>query len=63
MANQRWQSHKTSGGKTGQQGPRHDTVGPIKTKSWPGIPGKTQPKIRNHGFEKKKQGAAEQGIC
>jgi len=63
MGNQRFQHFKKGGAETGHSGPRHDNVGPIKTKNWPGLPGKTQPKTRNHGMRKVKPGAASQGIC
>jgi hypothetical protein len=62
MPNQWWKKFTGSGAKTGQSGPKHDSVEPIKTKNWPDIPGKTQPKTRNFGFRKVKGGAAEKGI-
>ena len=63
MGNKRFQKHKGGGAKTGHEGPRHDHVGPIKTKKWAGLPGGTQPKTRNFGMKKIKPGAASKGIC
>ncbi len=62
MGNKRFQSHKSMGAKTGHEGKKHDMVGPIKTKKWPGVPGKTGSKFTKQGFPKKRQGAAEEGI-
>ena len=62
MGNNRFQSHPGSGAKTGQVGPRHDTVGPMKTKAWASVPGPTQRKARNAGIKKMKQSASEKGI-
>jgi hypothetical protein len=62
MGNKRFQKHKGGGAKTGQQGMRHDDVSPVKTKMWPGIPGKTQPKTRNFGFRKVPGGASQKGV-
>ena len=50
------------GAATGHVGPKKDKVGPIKTKNWADVPGKTQPKIRNFGFRKVRGGAAEKGV-
>jgi len=62
MPNDRFSMFKGGGAKTGHEGPKHDNVGPIKTKNWPGLPGKTQPKTRNFGMKKIKPGAASQGV-
>jgi hypothetical protein len=61
MGNKRFQTHPGSGHKTGQKGPRHDSVSPEKTKAWPKVPGKTQPKDRSHGFARVKGAAASEG--
>ena len=62
MGNQRFQKHKGGGAKTGHQGPRQDSVSPMKTKNWPGTPGKAQPKTRNYGMKKMNQGLAGKGV-
>jgi len=62
MPNKRFSSFKKGGAKTGQRGPKHDTVGPIKTKNWPGIPGKTQPGDRSQGVKKMFDGLASKGV-
>ena len=62
MGNQRFQRHGSKTGPKTAEGPRHDNVGPMKTKKWPGLPGKTGSAFRNQGFPKKRQGAAEKGI-
>ena len=63
MPNKRFEKFKGGGAKTGQSGGKNDSVGPIKTKNWPGLPGGTQPKTRNFGMKKIKPGAASKGIC
>ena len=62
MPNERFSKFPSTGAKTGSRGPRHDSVMPIKTKKWPDIPGKTQPKTRNFGAKHMKQGAASKGV-
>jgi len=41
---------------------RNDTVTGYKTKNWPGLPGGTQPKTRNFGMKKMKEGLAGKGV-
>jgi hypothetical protein len=62
MPNKRWAKFKGKGAKTGQEGKKHDMVGPIRTMNWPGVPGKTNPKVRNYGFRKVPGGAAQKGV-
>jgi hypothetical protein len=62
MANKRFAKFRGKGAAPVQSGPRKDSVSPIKTKRWPDIPGKTQPKTRNFGFRKVPGGAAEKGV-
>ena len=40
MPNQRHSKFPSSGPKARKSGPKHDTVGPVKTANWPGSPGK-----------------------
>lgn len=55
MPNKRWNSmhganDKSGGGhKEGSRGSATGTSTPMKTASWPGLPGKTQPRARNAG--------------
>ena len=41
---------------------RKDSVSPIKTKNWPGLPGGTQRRKLNHGMKPLKHGPADRGI-
>jgi hypothetical protein len=34
----------------------------MKTKDWPDIPGKTQPKDRSFGFRRVKESASQKGV-
>jgi len=65
MGNQRFQKHTGKGAPTGQTGKRNDMVGPMKTKNWPGVPGKTGAAFSkaSGGFRKAKQSASEKGVC
>ena len=62
MPNKNFSKFPSSGPKKMKKGDKDAMVGPIKTKNWPGIPGKTQPKTRNFGFRKVPGGAAEKGV-
>ena len=62
MANKRHAKFPTTGFKDMKSGPRHDNVGPEKTKNWAGLPGGTQPKDRSYGVPKIKGGAKQEGI-
>lgn len=46
---------------TGHEGPKKD-VGPVKTASWPGLPGKVQSKDRSAGYYKCKDSAKSEGL-
>ena len=60
--NLRYAQFPSKGPKKQKEGQRHDEVGPMKTKDWPGLPGKTQPRKLNHGMKPLKHGPADKGI-
>ncbi len=62
MPNARFSKFPSKGPPTGQEGKKHDSVMPIKTKNWPGVPGKTQPANRAQGINRLKPAAASEGI-
>ena len=62
MGNKRFQKHKGGGAKTGHDGGKHDAVAPIKTKSWPGVPGSTCKQPYKHDGKKMKDGLADKGL-
>jgi len=62
MANKRHAKFPSSGAPTGSVGPRKDSVSPIKTMNWPGVPGPTKSKCFANGFKKAKNGAASEGV-
>ena len=61
MPNKNFEKFPSKGAPTGRAGSRSDSVTPEKTKSWPDIPGKTQPKDRSFGFRRVKGAAASKG--
>jgi len=65
MPNQRYKKFPSSGPSRAKAGERHDNVGPIKTKNWPSVPGKTGNAFAGatSGFKKVKGGAKTEGIC
>ncbi|MHC4179978.1 MAG: hypothetical protein ACYSWU_20935 [Planctomycetota bacterium] len=62
MANKRYAKFPSKGAQTGQSGPRKDSVEPVKTKKWPGVPGRTNPTRRNYGMKEMKQGLDPEGV-
>ena len=53
--------HPSSGPSTAK-GKLHGNVSPVKTVSWPGLPGKTQSGDRSAGVRKVPGGAAQEGL-
>jgi len=62
MPNQRFSSFPSKGAKAGKRGKGADSVSPIRTKNWPGLPGETQPCVRGGGVRKIPGGAAQKGL-
>jgi hypothetical protein len=62
MPNPRWNKMSSKGGAQNDLG--GGTTKPFKesTASWPGVPGKTQPKDRSFGVKKVKQTVKSEGI-
>ena len=62
MANKRHAKFPSKGAPLVPSGPKQDSVGPIKTMNWPGVPGPTKKSDFSNGFKKAKNGAASEGV-
>jgi len=51
-----------TGAATGQRASGKSTAMPMKTASWPGVPGKTQPKDRSGGVKKANVHVKSEGL-
>ena len=62
MPNKRYAKFPAKGPSPKSPGPKRDNIDPIKTASWPGLPGGTQTKDRSAGIKKMPISVKQEGI-